>query len=279
MISFLIITYNESIHIKRCIDSVASISDDIVVVDSYSTDNTKHIAEINGARFYQNSWVNHSHQINWALDNINFKNDFIFRIDADEYLTEELINEIKHLFSKGISPEINGFNIKRRTYFLGRWMKHGGYYPTVLLRLWRKGMARCENREMDEHMVLNKGRSISLQFDFIDSNLMGIKSWIDKHNGYSDKELKEYYKLISSCNDNDNVDLGKAKITRDLKNKYYKLPLFFRSFLMFIYRYIFKLGFLDGKEGLIFYVLQTFWYRFLIDSKIYEKENNINVQK
>ncbi|PSU33168.1 glycosyltransferase family 2 protein [Photobacterium lutimaris] len=275
MISVLIITYNESLHIERCLESVKCISDDIVIVDSYSTDNTEGLAIKNGVRFYKNSWVNHSNQINWAIDNIDFKNDFIFRIDADEYLTPELVAEIKEVFSNQVDKKINGFNIKRRTYFLGRWMKHGGYYPTVLLRIWRKGKARCEDREMDEHMVLTDGDSTFLKFDFIDHNLMGINSWIDKHNRYSEKEVIEYYKSLSGRVES--YELGEAKKNRLLKNKYYKLPLFLRSFLMFIYRYLLRLGFLDGKEGLMFYVLQTFWYRFLVDSKIYEKENDVNV--
>ncbi|WP_330961895.1 glycosyltransferase family 2 protein [Photobacterium sp. 53610] len=270
MISFLIITYNESLHIERCIQSILNVSDDIVVVDSFSQDQTEVLVKNNRARFYQNKWVNHSHQINWALQNIEFKNEFIFRIDADEYLSPELILELKELFSRGVPNDINGFNIKRRTYFMGRWMRHGGYYPTVLMRLWRKGKAICENREMDEHMVLLSGKTDFLRNDFIDDNLSSLSFWIDKHNKYSEKEVNEYYKMLSKEDETSN--LGAAKKSRKLKEKYYRAPMFLRAFLMFIYRYIFKVGFLDGRQGLIFYFLQTFWYRFLVDSKIFERE-------
>ncbi|MUK39998.1 glycosyltransferase [Aliivibrio fischeri] len=277
MISFLIITYNESCHISRCIKSISKVSDDIVIVDSFSNDNTELIANKHeNIRFYKNKWSNHSNQINWAIDNINFKNEFIFRIDADEVLTDELVIELKSLFEKSIDKNINGFYIKRRTYFMGRWIKYGGYYPTVLLRLWRKGFSICEDREMDEHMVLISGSSKVLNNDFIDDNLRSLSYWTDKHNLYSEKEVLEYYK--GKSNKADNERLGFALNARIKKNKYYKLPKFIRAFLMFIYRYIIRLGFLDGREGLIFYVLQTFWYRFLIDSKIYQNEKN-NVQE
>ncbi|MEZ8515995.1 glycosyltransferase family 2 protein [Vibrio cyclitrophicus] len=271
MISVLIITFNEELHLERCIKSVSRVSDDIIIVDSFSNDDTENISARSNVRFYQNEWTNHSTQINWALDNVDFKNEFVLRVDADEYLMDELVHELKcKVIDSPPADNINGLVIKRRTYFMGRWIRHGGYYPTKLLRLWRKGHARCEDRVMDEHMILLDGHYAHLEHDFIDENLAGLSSWTSKHNSYSNKELEEFYReKKSSAN---NADVGVATKNRNRKSVYYRTPIFLRAFGFFFYRYLFRLGFLDGKEGFIYYVLQSFWYRFLIDAKIYEKE-------
>jgi hypothetical protein len=225
------------------------------------------IAEKYGCKVFQHHFENQAQQFNWALDNLEIKNDWILRLDADEYLTEELKEEIaQELTNANLMrtnaennrrdfADINGFYIKRRVYFMGRWIKHGGYYPIWFLRLFRKGKVKSEQRAMDEHIVLLEGRTEKLKNDFIDNNKKGLSDWIQKHNNYASREAADVLR----------GDYGTKK-----KKIYYRLPLFCRAFLYFIYRYFIRLGFLDGKEGLIFHFLQGFWYRFLVDAKIYE---------
>ena len=277
-ISVIILTYNEEIHIERLLKNIGDWADEVFIVDSYSVDRTLEIAKKYGAAIIQHPFENQAQQFNWALDNLEIRNDWILRLDADEYLTKELKEEISFYLNpltprfarlrfrlgfgeKEISSsmEVNGYYIKRRVYFMGRWIKHGGYYPAWFLRLFRKGKAKSEQRAMDEHIVLLEGKAEKLKNDFIDDNKKDLTWWINKHNNFSSREAAE---ALSG-----NYGRGKKKF-------YYWLPLFCRAFVYFIYRYFFRFGFLDGKEGLIFHFLQGFWYRFLIDAKIYEKLRN-----
>jgi len=261
LISAIILTYNEELNLEKCLKSIADLVSEIIVVDSGSTDKTLEIAKNYGAKIYEHPFVNQAEQFNWALDNIPIAGDWILKLDADEYLTPELKAEIKShpLLTTDYSlptSDIAGFYIKRRVYFMNHWIRHGGYYPIWFLRLWRKGRGRSENRKMDEHIVLLEGKSANLKNDFVDDNKNGLKAWIEKHKKYAAREAED---VISG-------NFG------DTKNRkaYYKLPPFFRVIIYFIYRYSFKLGFLDGWQGTRFHFLHGFWYRFLVDVKIYQ---------
>ncbi len=269
-LTVIILTYNEELHIRRALQNVAGWAEEVIVVDSFSTDKTLEIAKNFGAKIYQHEFENQAKQFNWALNNLEIKTDWIFRLDADEYLTDELKKEIAEVLPK-VEPEISGFFIKRRVIFMGRWIRHGGYYPTWILRLFRKGKARCEEREVDEHIEILDGRIGRLKNDFVDENNNKLSWWINKHNNYSDREVKAIAK--AEADEGKNLGGGQVKIRRVAKYRiYYKLPLFCRAFLYFTYRYVFRFGFLDGIPGLVFHFLQGLWYRFLVDAKIYEKK-------
>lgn len=266
-LTVIILTYNEEIHLKRCLENVSGWADEVIVVDSFSSDKTLDIAGEYGARMYQHKFENQAKQFNWALDNLDIKNEWIFRLDADEYLTEELKKEIEEILKKSPS-KISGFLIKRRAYFMGRWIRHGGYYPAWILRLFRKEKARSEEREMDEHIIVLEGKVGRLKNDFIDDNKKPLKDWLQKHINYAEREASFF------------VSARKGKSERQEKRRkfYYKFPIFLRALIYWKYRYFLRLGFLDGKEGLIFHFLQGFWYRFLVDAKIYEiKRKNKNL--
>ncbi len=262
-LSVIILVLNEELHIRRCIESVKNIAEQIIIVaDDRNSDSSLKIAEEFGAEIYTRRFNGYSDQFNWALDNIKINGDWILRIDADEYLTKELAEEIREKLSKS-TGNMTGFFMKRRVIFLGRWIKHGGYYPTWLLRLFKKGCGRSVDVEMDERIEVLSGKTGKLKYDFVDENLNDLSWWTEKHNKYASLEANDI--LIS------NDKKGAKKVA------YLKLPMFFRAFVYFIYRYYFKLGFLDGREGLIFHFLQGFWYRFLIDSKLYERERKRGV--
>ncbi len=271
LLSLVVLTHNEEMHLKRCLESAKSIAGQIVVVDSGSADRTLEIARSFKADIYHHPFKNQADQFNWVLDHTNIKGEWILRLDADEYLTPELMREIPEVVQTA-SPEITGFYMKRRVFFLGRWIRHGGYYPRWFLRLFRKGKARSEEREMDEHIVLFAGEAGNLKNDFIDENLKDLFSWTQKHNDFSTREASS---LLSR-------DAGEAATGEDRKRSvrksfYMKLPLFLRAWWYFIYRFIFRAGFLDGVPGVIFHFLQGFWYRFLIDAKVYEARKKKSV--
>ena len=281
-IDTLILTYNEHLHIKRAIENAKLFSQNVFVLDSFSTDDTVQIAKNCGAIVLQNAWHNnYADQLNWGLEHFSFTSEWILRLDADEYLTEELINEINNKIST-LSDDISGIILNRRTYFMGKWIKHG-IYPVKLLRIFRNGKGKCESRWMDEHIVLSEGRTIEFENDFIDENLNTINWWIQKHNNYAVREAIDYYDItynICGYSENDNMQKGnQANKKRHKKHSYYKCPIFFRAFLYFLYRYYIKLGFLDGKEGLIWNFLQAYWYRFLVDCQIFEISNNCGQDK
>lgn len=272
MLTVIILTFNEEMHLFRCLNSIKSVSDRTIIIDSYSTDVTEDIAKEFGAEFYQHKFINQAKQFQWALDNIPIETDWIMRLDADEYLLPELQAEIHNTLS-GLSNEITGLIIKRRVFFMGQWIRFGGYYPIKLLRIWRNGKAMIEQRWMDEHIILMEGKLFELKNDFVDENLHNIGIWTQKHNNYSTREAIDQLNikndLFTSDSKLDSVKQGQMFLKRKLKmNLYGRIPLFLRVFIYFIYRYFFQLGFLDGKKGLIWHILQGFWYRFLVDAKI-----------
>jgi len=275
-ISIIILTYNEELHIERCIKNLQSMAQQIFIVDSFSTDNTVQIAESLGVKVLQNPFINQSVQFQWGLDNCPIQTSWVMRMDADEYLEPALVEEI--ISKLPLLPgDINGIYLKRKHHFLGRWIKHGDRYPLVLLRIWKTGQAHIENRWMDEHVVLDSGNAVTFDGDFVDDNLNTVEWFIEKHNRYASREmvdiLNHKYHLFARDESIDDAKTGQAKIKRFVKESLYnKLPLFVRPVLYFFYRYILRLGFLDGAEGFAYHFMQGLWYRCLVDLKYLEAE-------
>ncbi|SEA73616.1 Glycosyltransferase involved in cell wall bisynthesis [Thiothrix caldifontis] len=279
-ISVIILTYNEEQHLSRCIASVKSIAQRIIVIDSYSCDKTIEIAKNHGVDIYQNKWFNYANQFNWALENTQINTDWIFRLDADEYLTEQLKDEIKIKIPL-LEPNIAAINIKRRVYFLGKWMKHGGIYPTYLPRIWKTGYGKIESRNMDEHLVLSGGKFHDFEYDLVDENLNTLDWWSNKHIKYALREaldisLKE--ELEKKENITSKITGSQAERKRFIKNIYLKFPLFIRPSIYFLWRYIFRLGFLDGREGFVWNFLQAYWYRVFVDCVLLEAEKKSSIE-
>lgn len=276
-LAVLILTANEEKNIIKCLSSISPLGAKVFIVDSFSQDKTVEIAESMGAIVTQRTWTTYADQFNWGLDNCGIKSDWIMRLDADEEATQELVSAIKGLLSDP-PADVAGVYVRRRVYFMGRWIRHGGYYPTWLLRIFRKGVGRCESQFMDEHIVLSEGHAVSLQADIIDKNNKDLTFWTDKHNKYASREV---FDILNKKGKMAGVERGatiKASITGQQDsarrwakdNLYLHAPLFLRAFIYFIYRYFVRFGFLDGAPGLIFHFLQAFWYRFLVDAKLYE---------
>lgn len=275
-LTIIILTRNEEQNLKKCIDSFRGVAKRTVVIDSFSTDNTVALAKELGADVYEHKFESHAAQFNWALNNINLSTEWVAKFDADEEFTSELADEISEKLDE-LPANINGVILRRRVYFMGRWLKHGGKYPELLLRIYRVGHGMSEMKFMDEHLIVTDGDVITFKNDFSDNNNKSLEWWINKHNWYSNKEVLDQQLKTDAANGEETVEdtstSMQAKAKRFAKNHgYYSLPKFLRAHLYFIYRYYFRLGFLDGTEGKIYTFLQAYWYRYLVDAKIYECE-------
>lgn len=274
-ITAIILTYNEEIHIRRCLENVKQFAKRIIVVDCFSKDKTCEIAKEMGAEVIQHEWpsTKYAGQFNWALENAAITTEWVLRLDADEYLMPNLIEELNEKLPK-VRDGINGIILKRRHIFMGKWMK-GGIYPVKLLRIFRYKKAICEKRLMDEHIQLLEGESIEFDYDFCDENMHDVSWFCHKHVDYAIREAVDMLDIElnltgAAISDNEKMISPQAEAKRKKKHTYVKKPLFWRSFAYFIYRYFIRGGWKDGKEGFLFAFIQGWWYRTLVDAKIFE---------
>lgn len=273
-LTVVILTYNEEPHIARCIDSVRAIAERIVVVDSFSTDRTAEIARGLGAGVVERAFKHQADQFQWALDTQAIKTAWTLRLDADEYLEPGLAAELRARLPT-LPEGVTGVRMKRKVVFRGRWIRWGGYYPAVFLRLWRTGAARIEQRWMDEHVVLTRGEAILFAHDFVDANLNDITWWTEKHNRFATRQMVDFinleHRLFPLDHGVGEAAGGQASVKRFLRNKVFaRTPLYLRAVLYYLQRYVLRLGFLDGRQGFVFHFLQGFWNWMLVDAKIDE---------
>lgn len=274
-VSVIILTYNEEVNIRACLESAKDLTDEIFIVDSFSTDRTLEIAREYTEKIYQNAWVHWAHQRNWALDNLPLNTDWVLFLDADERLTPELCQEIAETLAGKDNPLVQGYYIKRNFYFLGRWLKHGGYKADYILRLLKKTQARSVGSGAREYVTIT-GEIGRLQSPMLHEDKKELSFWIDKHNKLATLESQE---LLRWDNKKDLTNKAPATQKRKIEHGFkiwlrekvwVRMPLFIRPLFYFVYRYIVQLGFLDGKEGLIYCFLHGLWYPFLVDAKYLE---------
>jgi glycosyltransferase involved in cell wall biosynthesis len=269
----VVLTYNEQDNLPACLASLRGLQCELFVVDSGSTDDTVAIAEAGGATVLRHPFGNYASQRNWAQSHVPSAAEWVLHLDADERLTPQLVAEINQLLG---CPTVaaDGFLLKKRTVFLGRWIKHGGHYPAFHLRLFRKHLGHCENRLYDQHFLV-RGRVAQLKHDYIDVLTSDLTIWSMRHSRWAELEAQELAQAGTRLAETERVQprLFGTPVERRrwLRDRLYgHAPLFGRAFLYWFYRYVLRLGFLDGTEGLIFHFLQGLWYRWLIDSKLYE---------
>lgn len=272
-ISILIITRNEERNIAACLEGL-SWSNDVVVLDSFSTDATVNFAERSGARVFQRQFDNFASHKNWALDNIDFTNKWLFIVDADERVSPALAQEIGSLLAS--TGGHNGYYVARQNIFAGKWIRFGGWYPDWQLRLIKIGSARYEDRIVHEHMLLD-GSAGFLKNHLIHYDYKGIERYFDRHNTYSSMEAVEIYRSLNGLNNKSVISgglLSKGPARRRfLKNFAYRY-LLARPLFKFMWMYFLKLGFLDGRMGFRFSILHAF-YDYQISLKLNElKDKN-----
>lgn len=279
-LTVVILTFNEERHIVRALQAIKPIATRVVVVDSFSTDATVALATANGATVLQNKFTNYAKQFQWALDNAEIATTWVMRLDADEVVEPDLVEEIKtHL--PALPNDVVGINLKRKHIFMDRWVRFGGRYPLILLRIWRHGHGRIEDRWMDEHMIVWGGRTVTFKGGFADHNLYDLTFFTDKHNKYATREAIDIInQRLSLFGTDEAISPESASFQASLKrfiklHIYNRLPFTISSTAYFLWRYIVQLGFLDGRSGLVYHFLQGYWYRFLVGAKLMELERAI----
>ena len=278
-ITAIILTKNEEVNLEKCIKSIKPIVKRIIVVDSGSTDRTCEVAKELGAEVLVNELKPflYAKQFLYGMEHGNISTKWVFRIDADEELTPESAAEIEKLCVENDDTDVNGIVVRFEVNFLGQPIRHGGVYPLRKLLVFKYGKGNIEDRFMDEHIVLWEGRSVEVTHDSLHHDNKGLADWINKHNNYSGREMQDYFNSITSeqatgLGGEHSLD-AKARFKRFLRWKiYYKLPAGFRAWAYYFYRFYVRGGFLDGKAGKIFCFMQAYWYRYLVDAKIYEAE-------
>ncbi len=266
----IVLTFNSEDTLGATLKSACQVADEILVVDSFSKDGTVELARSLGATVVEHAFEHYGAQRNWAIDNLPILRPWQLHLDADECMDDRLVSAIRALPDE---PEHAGYFLPRYLRFLGRVLRHGGMSPTWHLRLFRTGVGRCEDRKYDQHFLLRDGTTGRLQGAVIDDIRMPLTEWTARHNRWTDSEVAELGSEETSGRLQPDVRGNPVQRKRFFRQKYNQMPLFIRPFALFVYRYFFRLGFLDGVEGLIFWVLQTFWFRFLIDAKIWEKRH------
>ena len=276
-IAVVILACNESIHLPRALSHIRGFAREIFIIDSGSTEGTIEIARAAGAQVLQHPFQNYARQFQWALDNAPITSDWVMRLDADEIIEPDLAAEIVARLPK-LPADVTGVILNRKTIFLNTFIRHGGRYPLMLLRIWRRGKARIEDRWMDEHMYLTDGSTVTFSGGFADHNLNDLTFFTEKHNQYASREaldvLNQRLHLfeVQLALTEENTS-RQAKIKRFLKESVFnRTPYEFGALGYFFIRYVLQLGFLDGRAGFAYHVLQGFWYRFLVGAKLRELE-------
>ena len=273
--SFIILTFNEEIHLPRLLQSIAGLDAEIFVLDSFSTDDTIAIAEAAGATVLQYAFENHPKQWDFALKNFDIKTPWVICLDADQVVTPELQVQLLN-FKNGDYPNVNGIYFNRKNFFKGKWLKYGGYYPFYLLKMIRYCSGYSDlNENMDHRLIVPGNTIIWKKGHILEENLKenNIRFWIDKHNRYSDLlALEETERILGIRNQTIKPRFWGSPDERTawLKQLWWRLPRYVRPMLYFMYRMVFKLGILDGRTGIIFHFLQGFWFRLVVDIKIDE---------
>jgi glycosyltransferase involved in cell wall biosynthesis len=270
-LAVIILTRNEEENLPQALASVVGWAAEVWVVDSHSTDRTARIAHDRGARVVAHDFAGYPAQRNWALRSLPLGPEWVLFLDADEAVTPELRAELAHALASP-PPGIAGFEVKRRFVFLGRWLRHGGYYPVWLLRIMRHRLARCEERGVDEHLLVD-GPTARLHADLLHEDRRPLERWIERHTLYARLKAEDLAASTAGEMPARFVTSTQAERTRWLYEHVYRpAPVGLRALGYFLYRYIVRGGFLDGREGFIYHSLQAFWYRLLIDAMIIDAQ-------
>lgn len=273
-ITAIVLTKNEEKNITDCLESVKGVVKHIIIVDGFSTDKTCEIAKSYGAEVFEFEHISYAADFTYGVKQAGMRTKWIFRLDADERLTPEGAAELEKICNENGNTDVNGIEIRYKKFFLGKSLNHGGA-SIKKLAVFKAGMGEIENKLADEHIFIYSGRTIEMRNEALHYDFKGLDSWTAKHNIYSTREMEDYLSKKTQ------VDSSKGNFSREDRIKtffkqkvYYALPAGLRCKLYYWFRYYIQLGFLDGREGKIYAFLQAYWYRYLVDAKIYEKMNS-----
>ncbi|PYQ56609.1 MAG: glycosyltransferase family 2 protein [Acidobacteria bacterium] len=275
-LSVLVTTRNEEANVERCLRSVHGFADQIFVLDSESTDGTVEIAQ----RYAEVQTLAYDHSriipwiFQWGLDNLPLRNDWVLILEADQAVTPDLREEIAALLARPDAVREDGFYIRRRQIFRGKPLRFGGYGSKVLLKLFRRSRSGLDPVEQDTRVYV-RGPVGRLRAPLEEWNLKedAIQFYLQKHLRYAEafarEELERRRKGLA-WKATPRLFGSPDQRVLWLKDRYYRMPLFVRPMLYFLYRYFFLLGILDGKTGFVFHFLQAFWFRLIVDIRLEE---------
>ncbi len=269
LVSVVILTLNEEANLRACLESLHGLDCEVFVVDSGSTDRTCDIVADAGAQVFQHGFENYSAQRNWSQRSLPLNSKWVLHLDADERLTPRLVSEINGILHQP-PADVHGFLFRKRTMFMGRWIKHGGHYPSFHLRLFLKDRGFCEERLYDQHFLVN-GTVKQLQHDYVDVLTSDLKVWFARHARWAELEAREILHRSRGNHVLPRAWGSPIERRRWLRESIYlRSPIFLRCFLYWFYRYFLRFGFLDGRKGLTFHFLHGLWFRLLIDAKLWQ---------
>lgn len=274
-VTAIILTKNEEKNLAECLSSIKDFAERAVVVDCGSTDRTVEIAREHGADVLVHEFSYYAAQFNWGIDNANITTDWILRLDADERFTPALIAETEAILNSADARtgDLNGITMEAVFYFLGKPIRHGLKCKRKMM-MFKRGIGRIEDRRRDAHSVISCGRNVSTKERFLHYDFKNLDSYIKRYNWYATREMQDYISYTRGASTAINTDAHIQAQRRKKFGLYYRAPKFLRAWLWFVYNYIFRLGFLDGKEGFLFHYFECLWYRLLVDAKIYEYEKH-----
>jgi glycosyltransferase involved in cell wall biosynthesis len=275
-LSVLVTTRDEEANVERCLRSVHGFADQVFVLDSESSDRTVEIAR----RYAEVHTLAYDHSriipwiFQWGLDNLPLRNDWVLILEADQAVTPELREEIAALLARPDAVREDGFYIRRRQIFRGKPLRFGGYGGKVLLKLFRRGRSGLDPAEQDTRVYV-RGPVGRLRAPLEEWNVKedAIQFYLQKHLRYAEAFAREEFeRRRRGLPWKTAPRLFGTPDERILwmKSRYYRMPLYVRPFLYFLYRYFFLLGILDGKTGLVFHFLQAFWFRLVVDVRLEE---------
>jgi glycosyltransferase involved in cell wall biosynthesis len=275
-ISAIVLTYNEEANIEFCLDSVADLYDELILVDSGSTDATVAICKKYTNQVYTHQFVDSASQWNWALKNLPIANEWVLPLDADHRISELLKREIREAVQSG-DPTVDGYYGRHKYLFMGCPIR--GFKP-YSLRLFRRSRTHLDDSELVDFRFVVQGRTAKLSGFTYEENRKesSIDFWIDKHQKFSSRlATEEVLRRSGQVKWNMQPRLLGNPDERVLwmRERWYDSPLYIRSLVYFFYRYFLRLGFLDGRIGLFYHVMQALWFRLIIDAKITELEQRI----
>ena len=263
-VSVMIFTLNEELHLPSCLAALAW-CDDVIVVDSFSTDRTEAICREAGARFFQHAFTGFGDQRNWALDHTSPAHEWVLVLDADERVVPELVDEMREVLS-GSTSGVGAFRLRRRFYMWGRWLRYSSLYPNWVVRLVHRDRVRYVNRGHAETQEV-QGEVRELTHDLIDENLKGIDEWFERQNRYASKEAEHERSnearassVVPSLTSRDPLVRRNA-----VKRAAGRMP--FRALAYFLYSYVWRRGFLDGRDGLMFCVMKAVYQEMIVIKK------------
>lgn len=272
-VSVIVLTHNEELNIEACLSTIVDWAAEVFVVDSGSTDETLRLAAKYPVCTFQHPFENYSAQRNWAQASLPLTQEWVFHIDADERVSPELTSQLVKLFNSGMHELFSGLMVRRRIEFLGRHITHGGIYPTYHSRLFRKDKGHCENRAYDQHFLI-EGHVGRLEADLIEVTASSLSSWTARHNRWAQMEASHLLNTSGTTETGmitGKIDGSPIERRRWLRSGVFeRSPIFLRALVYFMFRYLLRMGFLDGVPGLIYHVLHGFWFRFYTDACLYE---------